>query len=694
MPARLLAVVGTDTEAGKTVVSAAIVAALRGRGVRAEGIKPVATGVATGEAGEDATLLARASGRAPGECLLAGFVLPRSPLAAARAEQRAVDVEALLRGIAARAVEPGVELLVVEGVGGLLVPLTDRVTVRDLVRRLDAPVLVAGRAGLGTIGHCALTVEACRAAGLDVAGVVLSDVDGTTPAEFAAENAAQVAAQCGVPLLGVLPHVADTADINALAAAAESSLHLDALLDAVAAPRVDGDAVVRLDHRHLWHPFTQTSEWLDEDPVVVHRGEGCWLVDAHGNRYLDGVASLWANVHGHAHPRLDAALREQTARIAHSTFLGLTHEPGARLAAELCAVAPPGLTRVFYSEAGAAAVEVALRVALLAHRHRGEPQRTRFVSLVEAYHGDTPGAVSVGRSEPFHRGLDPLLFDALRAPPPHLFERRGIDARQAEEMSLAALSATLREQGASVAALVVEPRMQGAAGMWPHRDSWLQRAARMARDAGALVICDEVAVGFGRTGDMFASGGAGVAPDIMALGKGITGGYLPLSATLVREELFNLFTAPYSEHRALYYGHTYTGNPLACAVARASLQLFDEEGTLARARTLADRLAMLLAPLTALPFVAQVRQRGVMVGIEVGAGGLEEPFDPALRVGRRVILAARRRGVIVRPLGDVVVLNPPLVLGDAEASLLVEAVAESIVEVCSALPAAQEVSRT
>jgi adenosylmethionine---8-amino-7-oxononanoate aminotransferase len=668
MSGRVLFVTGTDTGAGKTVVAAAVVAALRGRGMRVEGLKPLATGVEPGQAGEDATLLARASGRDPRDCVLATFVMPRSPLAAARHEQRDIDVAALLRAIRERAAT--LDLLVVEGVGGLLVPLTATATVRDLARALDAPVLIAARAGLGTIGHCALTVESARSAGLDVRGIVLSDVDGDTDPNFARENAEQIAEQCSVAVLAILPHLADTA---------EAAAHLDAgaLLSAL---HDDSEAlhdeVVALDRRHVWHPFTQTSEWRDEEPVVIRSARGCRLVDAHGREYIDGVASLWANVHGHAHPRLDAALREQAGRMAHSTFLGLTHEPGARLAAELAAIAPAGLTRVFYSEAGAAAVEVGLRVALLAQRHRGEARRTRFVSLTESYHGDTAGAVSVGRSEPFHRGLDPLLVDVLRVPPPQL---------AGESASLLALQETLQQHGETVAALVIEPRIQGAAGMWPHSDAWLRAATRAAHDAGAYVICDEVATGFGRTGDMFASGGAGVAPGILTLGKGITGGYLPLSATLVGEDIFELFTSAYTDHRALYYGHTYSANPLACAVARASLALFDEEGTLQRARTLADTLGMLLTPLTALPGVSEIRQRGVMVGIELG------PYDPALRAGRRVILAARRRGVIVRPLGDVVVLNPPLVLDGADASLLVEAVAESIVEVCAGLPQRQGV---
>ena len=685
MTGAVLGVVGTDTDAGKTVVAAAVTAALRGRGRRVAAVKPVATGVEPGEAGADATLLARASGADPADCLLMGLRLPRSPLAAARAEGRQVDVEGLLAELRSRAGAPDTDLLVVEGVGGLLVPLDERHTVRDLMRRLDAPVLIAGRAGLGTIGHCALTIEACRSAGLEIAGVVLGNVDGTADPGLAAENATQIEAQCAVAVLGILPHLVNPDDVAVLAAAASAHLDLDALERAL--QRREPAEVVRLDRARVWHPFTQTSEWLEEEPIVVRRGDGCWLVDTSGRRYLDGVASLWANVHGHAHPRLDAALREQAGRLAHSTFLGLTHEPGVRLAEELCAVAPPGLSRVFYSEAGAAAVEVALRVALLAQRHGDQPRRTRFISLAEAYHGDTAGAVSVGRSEPFHRGLDPLLVDVLRVMPPHLHERRGLDPKAAAARSLAELDALLADHGEEIAALLVEPRIQGAAGMWTHDDDWLRRAAAAARAAGALVVVDEVATGFGRTGDLFASAGAGIEPDVLTLGKGLTGGYLPLSATLVREELFERFTGPYAEHRTLYYGHTYSGNPVACAVARRSLALFEEEATVDRARALARRLDQLLAPAAHLPHVAQLRRRGVMVGIELCAGGLGEPFEPALRVGRRVVLAARRRGVVVRPLGDVVVLNPPLVLDDREASLLVDAVAEAITEVMLELPA-------
>ena len=648
MTGQIVTVTGTGTGVGKTVLTAALCAALRRGGVDCRAVKAVATGVPPGTDAADAVLLGRVMATPPSEAVLATFTLPRSPLAAAAAEGQELDVETLARSIEAMAA--GCDLLLVEGVGGLLVPLTPRQTVRDLFRRLDAGVLVAALAGLGTINHTALTVEAALGAGLRVIGVVLVEAMGEDDPAFVAENAAQIADQCGVPVLGVLPHIGDPSGAEPLADATE--------------------AVVAADRRHVWHPFTQTSDWREEAPLVIRSGDGCWLRDESGQRYLDGISSLWCTVHGHAHPALDRAAREQLGRIAHSTFLGQTHAPGALLAEELAAVAPPGLTRVFYCEAGAAAVEAALRIALLAQRHAGHPERSHFVALGDAYHGDTAGAVSVGRSEPFHTGLDPILFPARVVPSPHLDEAA----------SLRALSGLLDREGDQVAALIVEPRVQAAAGMLTHSDSWLVQAAALTRRHGALFIADEVATGFGRTGDLFASAGAGVAPDILCLGKGLTGGYLPLSAVLTTEELFDRFTAPYAEHRTLYYGHTYTGNPVACAVARASLRLFEEEDTLGSARRLATTLASLLDERVApLPGVFEIRSRGVMTGIELREGA--RPLDPARRTGRRVTLAARRRGVVVRPLGDTVVLNPPLTMTDAEAEILVSAVTGAIAEV-------------
>ncbi|MFN2568332.1 MAG: adenosylmethionine--8-amino-7-oxononanoate transaminase [Candidatus Dormibacteria bacterium] len=670
----LVAVAGTDTGAGKTLATAAMARALRGHGVAVGALKPVATGVAAGKSGDDAEILAAAVGQRADECALETFVAARSPLAAASAEGRRLDVDRLAQAIGDRRRAGGSAVLLVEMVGGLMVPLSPTMTVRDLIRRLDAPVVIAARSGLGTINHCALTVEACRHAGLRVLGIVLSDVDGSAGAELATENADQVARQCAVPVIGVIPYLgaiagrtSRPADGHGPLATAAASIDAESLTRAL----VGDESTARLvaaDRAHVWHPFTQATEWVGEDPPVIASGEGCRLRDEEGNTYLDGISSLWANVHGHAHPRLDRAAHEQLGRIAHTTFLGLTHAPGVLLAEELCAVAPAGLTRVFYSESGAAAVEVGLRIALLAQRYRGESRRTRFLSLQDAYHGDTAGAVSVGRSEPFHRFLEPLLFDSVPIPSPFV-------AGEAE--SLAALSRCLEDQGPTIAALIIEPRVQAAAGIWPHSDGWLRSVVERVRAAGALIICDEVATGFGRTGALFASSGAGVGPDLLCLGKGLTGGYLPLSATLATEELYDLFTAPYTEHRTLYHGHTYSGNPTACAVARASLQLFEQEGTVQRGIALAGRLGKRLPDVISQPMVRGVRQCGVMVGIDI-AQEYGTPFDPGLRMGRPVVLAARQRGVIVRSLGDVVVLNPPLVMTDAEADVLISGVAAAI----------------
>jgi adenosylmethionine-8-amino-7-oxononanoate aminotransferase len=605
-------------------------------------------------------------------CVLETYTAARSPFAAASAEARTVDVGALIAAVEAVKQQAGVDIVIVEGTGGLLVPLTATATVRDVARALDAEVVIVASTALGTINHTALSVESARNAGLRLLGVVMSDASGVD-ADFAAENASQIAAQCDIAVLGVLPLCAEPGDVERLADAVAARIDLAPFLSDPEPER--RAATVAADRAHVWHPFTQTAEWRDEQPLVIRSGSGCWLVDVNGDRYLDGIGSLWANVHGHAHPVLDRALHEQAGRIAHSTFLGQTHEPGALLAADLSRRLPAGLTRVFYSEAGAAAVEVALRVALLAQRYSGHPERARFASLADGYHGDTAGAVSVGRSEPFHRGLDPLLFDVLRLKSPHL---------AGEQEALLDARDVFARNGEEVAALVIEPRIQGAAGMWPHSDAYLRELVDLARHHGALVICDEVATGFGRTGDLFASHGAGVRPDIVVLGKGLTGGYLPLSATAVSEAIFDLFTGPYGAHRTLYHGHTYSANPTACAVARASLQLFDDAETLDRGRRLASRLSALLQQLVGLAHVRAVRQRGVMVGIELGdpAG---TALDPPLRAGRRVTLEARRRHVIVRPLGDVVVLNPPLVMNDAEADTLVNAVGESIAAVAAGL---------
>jgi len=421
---------------------------------------------------------------------------------------------------------------------------------------------------------------------------------------------------------------------------------------------------------HVWHPFTQMRAFEAEGAPVIESAEGVWLTDTAGRRYIDGVSSLWCNVHGHRHPGIDAAVRAQLERVSHSTMLGLSHPGAEELARRLVALAPPGLSRVFYSDSGSTAVEIALKMAFQYWQQAADarPARTGFVYLEDSYHGDTVGSVSVGGIDLFHSLYRPLLFDAHRVP--------AGDA--------GALEHVLAAHGDEIAAVVVEPLVQGAAGMLLQPRGYLREVRAACDRHDVFLICDEVATGFGRTGTMFACEQEGVAPDFLCLAKGLTGGYLPLAATLATERVHAAFLGDPEEFRTFFHGHTYTGNPLACAAALASLDAFEEERTLERLAPKAALLEQLLGDLVEpLPHVAEVRRCGLMCGIELArAGG--GPFDPALRMGHGVTLAARARGAIVRPLGDVVVLMPPLSIEADVLEELVEITADAIADATGA----------
>lgn len=444
---------------------------------------------------------------------------------------------------------------------------------------------------------------------------------------------------------------------------------------------MDSEELKRLDHTYLWHPFTQMQEWMSGEPCIIDRGEGHYLIDVQGKRYLDGVSSLWCNLFGHRREELDRALREQLNRIAHSTFLGLSHAPGIELAEKLVAIAPSGLQRVFYSDSGATAVEIALKMAVQYWQLRGEEGRTKFASLVEAYHGDTVGSMSVGYSETFHRHHRSMLFPVIRIQPPHWFRRfKGMTEGEALHNAIQEAEITLSKEKDSLAALIVEPLMQGAAGMWSQPPGYVKALKGICRRNRLLFILDEVATGFGRTGKMFACEHEGVSPDILCLAKGITGGYLPLAATLASEEIFSAFLGEYREFKSFSHGHTYTGNPLGCAVALASLKLFKREKILEK---MGPKILYLIKKLEqdfmALSHVGDVRQWGFMVGIELVENKRTlKAYPTEKRMGHRVILEARKRGVMIRPLGDVIVLMPPLTITDKELKFLVDVVADSI----------------
>ncbi len=436
------------------------------------------------------------------------------------------------------------------------------------------------------------------------------------------------------------------------------------------------------DRTYLWHPFTQMREWERESPVIIKRGEGSYLIDTEGKKYLDGVSSLWINIHGHRHPRLDRAIQNQLKKIAHSTLLGLSNPPAIQLARELIRVAPRGLTRVFYSDDGSTAVEVALKMAVQYWQQRvpqAGPKRT-FVHLGLAYHGDTVGAMSVGSMELFQKRFDGLRFFTITADPPYCYRcPLGLTYPVCRMACVDPIEHVLKQRHQEIAGLIIEPLVQAAAGMITAPPGYLSRIRELCTTYNVLLIADEVATGFGRTGRMFACDHEGVTPDLMAISKGLTGGYLPLAATLTTEEIYRAFLGDYAEWKTFFHGHSYTGNPLGCAVALANLEVFRKERTLARMRSRTKALSLLLRPLSTLAHVGEIRQRGYMVGLElVKDRTTREPYSLTDRVGHRVAMEARRRGLLIRPLGNVVVLMPPLVTKLNELTRMVSILHESI----------------
>jgi adenosylmethionine-8-amino-7-oxononanoate transaminase len=453
--------------------------------------------------------------------------------------------------------------------------------------------------------------------------------------------------------------------------------------------------LARLDKTYLWHPFTQMQDWMSEDIVIIEEGEGCFLRDMSGRTYIDGVSSLWCNVHGHRRHEIDEAIRDQLGKIAHSTFLGLSNIPAILLAQKLISLAPKGLTRVFYSDSGSEGIEIALKMAYQYWQLRGQPEKKKFVKLGLAYHGDTLGAVSVGGIPLFHETYRSLLFETLEAPSPYRYRwPTGDDPEQVKEEALRALAKVLGAHAHEAAALVMEPLMQGAAGMIDQPSGFITEARRLATKYGVLLIFDEVATGFGRTGRMFASHHEGVTPDLMVLAKGLTGGYLPLAATLATEEVYSAFLGEYGEFKAFFHGHTYTANPLACRAALACLEIFEREQTLARLHPKIARLGECLGTVAGLDHVGDVRQVGFMAGIEIVRDKqTKEPYPLELKAGIRVCRRALDKGIWMRPLGNVIVLMPPLAIDETTLTRLVDGMAESIREVTAELEHEESVVR-
>ncbi|KAF0144419.1 MAG: adenosylmethionine-8-amino-7-oxononanoate aminotransferase [Nitrospirae bacterium] len=456
------------------------------------------------------------------------------------------------------------------------------------------------------------------------------------------------------------------------------------------------------DKKYIWHPFTQMKEWVDEKPVVISEGRDCFIKDIYGRWYMDGVSSIWVNIHGHRKKEIDDAIKEQIDKISHSTMLGLSNVPAIKLAEKLIKIVQKSevrsqkldknaerrtlnakLTKVFYSDNGSTSVEVALKMAFQYWIHKGIGGKNTFLSLRNAYHGDTLGAVSVGGVETFHKAFSPLLFKAYSAPSPYCYRcEAGLSCPGCKLACLERMEDMLRENSSGIAAVIIEPLVQAAGGMIVSPTGYLKGVRDLCTKYNVLMIADEVATGFGRTGRMFACGHEDVAPDIMCLSKGITGGYLPLAATIATDEIFNAFLGEFRELKTFFHGHSYTGNPLACAAALACLDIFEKEETLKKLQPKIQILESWLNEISGLPHVGDVRNKGLMAGVELVKGKQKkEPYAWEEKIGWKVAYHARENGVFIRPLGNVVVIMPPLSISHENLLQLLKVIKDAIIAV-------------
>jgi len=607
-------ITGTDTGVGKTYVAKLIADSLRQQGYKIAAFKPIVSG-----------------GTADLKKLKAenvySFKHALAPSVAAKLEHRSISIDRILSKY--KELLSKNDFVIVEGIGGVLVPTKKGYLVADLIKDMDMPVIIVARPGLGTINHTLLTVKYAQNYGINILGVVFNESKKMKTGICEQTNPKEIERESGVPVLGYVKYASLLRSLRSLA-----------MTDYAA-----------MDKKYVWHPFTQMQDWQKAEPLIIDQAKGCYLKATNGKWYLDGISSLWVNVHGHRKKELDQALIKQINKVSHSTLLGLGNTPSIELAKMLVDVAPKGLNKVFYSDSGSTAVEIALKIAFQYWQQKRvrvqgsgfRNKKTEFISFENAYHGDTIGAVSVGGIDLFHKKYKPLLFKAIKSP---------VDIEELENI--------LKKQNKTIAAVIIEPIVQGAAGMLMQPPGFLKKVRKLCAKYDCLMIADEVATGFGRTGKMFACEHEDVSPDIMTVAKSITGGYLSLAATLTTDEIYNAFCDDYNAQKTFFHGHTYTGNPLACAVAIENLKLYKKERILEKLQPKIKFLENGLKKFEVLKSVCDIRQKGFMVGIELG------PYDWKEKIGVKVCMKAREKGVILRPLGNVIVLMPPLAISKKE----------------------------
>lgn len=666
-------ITGTDTDVGKTIATFVLGVLFQAQGLRVGVMKPVQC------SGDDAGFLIKSLNLNDDIREVNPYYAPEplSPHLAFSRHKIKVRIDKIKQQFLK--LKERYDILLVEGAGGLMVPINKNFLMIDLIKELDIDAIVISRLSLGTINHTLLTVEQLRHKGINVRGVIFNQVSIEKESLAAQTNPGAIRQYGKVDVLGTIPCLKELTRKQVLSQV--TGIKLQKIISDF--KKDESKKLVEWDKKYLWHPFTQMKDWLEEELLIIDQAKGSYLIDTKGNRYLDGISSLWVTIHGHSHEKINQAIKDQLNQLDHSTMLGLGNTPAVKLAKELVAITPAGLNKVFYSDSGSTSVEIAVKIAYQYWQNIGKTKKRKIVHLANSYHGDTLGSVSVGGIDLFHEVYADLIPDTVQIDFPDCY--RAPKGKKYPDYAFECVDRFekwLKKDYGNVAAFVVESSIQGAAGMimWPK--GILKRMAQICKKYDVIFIIDEVATGFGRTGTMFACEQEKVSPDILCLAKGITGGYLPLAATLTTDRIYDGFLFDYQEQKTFFHGHTYTGNPLACAAALANLEVFRQEKTLQKLQSKIKFVVEQLKRFKKLKYVGDVRQRGMMIGIElVQDKKTKEPFSWEERMGMQVCHEVRQHGVILRPLGNVIVLMPPLSMTRQELKKVIDVAFDAIKKV-------------
>jgi adenosylmethionine-8-amino-7-oxononanoate aminotransferase len=661
-------ITGTDTGVGKTVITAGLAAVFREQGIKTGVMKPIQTGPLI-----DTKFLKKISGVKDPLSLITPHHLshPLAPLVAAQLEGKEIKIEKIKS--AYQKISSFYQLTLVEGIGGLLVPIKKNYLVVDLIKELNLPLLIVARASLGTINHTLLTIRQAEIAGIEIIGIILNNSESKKAGICEKTNPEVIEKLSRIPILGVFPYLHQL-DREILTEKIIKHIDLKKLKKILEDEKKERN-LDRWDKKYLWHPFTQMKDYAREENLIITQGKGNYLKDFRGGDFFDGVSSLWVNLHGHQKEKINQAIIKQVNKVSHSTLLGITHPPAILLAQKLVEITPANLKHVFFSDNGSTAVEIALKMAFQYWQQKKTPlpEKRKFIFFEHSYHGDTLGAVGVGGIDLFHQLYQPLIMENFKAPSPYCYRCfQNLKFPSCRFYCLKKLEEIMKSYHQEIGALIIEPLIQAAGGMIVAPAGFLARVRELCTRYEILMIADEVATGFGHTGKMFACEWEKVEPDLICLAKGITGGYLPLAATLATDEIYNAFWAEYKEQKTFFHGHSYTGNPLACAAALANLEIFEREKVIEKIQPKIKFLKEELKKIASLKYVGEIRQQGLMVGIElVRNKETKESFAWEEKAGIRVTRKMREKGILLRPLGNVIVLMPPLSVSKAELKKLV-----------------------